>query len=139
MSPLDKCKIIELPKITDVRGNLTFIEGQRHIPFDIKRIYYLYDVPGGEMRGGHGHKVLSQLMIALSGSFEVTLTDGFEKQSFFLSKPFLGLLIAPMIWRELESFSSGSVCMVCASDYYDEDDYFRNYDTFETAAKESRV
>lgn len=139
MSPLDKCKIIELPKITDTRGSLTFIEGDRHVPFDIKRIYYLYDVPGGEVRGGHGHKALWQLIVALSGSFEVTLTDAFETRSFFLNKPFQGLLIAPMLWRELDDFSSGSVCLVCASDFYDEDDYFRDYDAFEIAAKEVRL
>lgn len=139
MSPLDKCKIIELPKITDTRGSLTFIEGDRHVPFDIKRIYYLYDVPGGEVRGGHGHKALWQLIVALSGSFEVTLTDAFETRSFFLNKPFQGLLVAPMLWRELDDFSSGSVCLVCASDFYDEDDYFRDYDAFEIAAKEVRL
>ena len=139
MSPFDKCKIIDLPKITDFRGNLTFIEGERHVPFDIKRIYYLYDVPGGEARGGHGHKALWQLIIALSGSFEVTLTDAFEKRTFFLNKPFQGLLVAPMLWRELGGFSSGSVCLVCASDFYDEDDYFRDYATFEIAANEVRL
>lgn len=138
MFGLNDCRIIDLPKIADRRGNLTFIEGGRHIPFDIKRIYYLYDVPGGEMRGGHGHKTLSQLMVALSGSFEISLTDGYKKKRFTLNRPFQGLLIAPMIWRELFNFSSGAVCMVCASEVYDEADYFRTYEDFEMTAKANR-
>ncbi|GLS99957.1 hypothetical protein GCM10007897_13410 [Sphingobium jiangsuense] len=127
---LSDCRIIDLPKITDVRGNLTFIEGGRHIPFDIRRVYYLYDVPGGASRGGHGHKALWQLMVAISGSFDVLLDDGTEKKAFTLNRPFEGLVICPMIWRELDNFSSGSVCMVMASEVYDEADYFRDYAGF---------
>jgi len=127
---LSDCRIIDLPKITDVRGNLTFIEGGRHIPFDIRRVYYLYDVPGGASRGGHGHKALWQLMVAISGSFDVLLDDGTEKKTFTLNRPFEGLVICPMIWRELDNFSSGSVCMVMASEVYDEADYFRDYAGF---------
>lgn len=132
------CRIVELTKISDPRGNLTFIEAGRHIPFDIRRVYYLYDVPGGATRAGHGHKTLRQLMIAMSGSFDVILDDGREKRMFHLNRSYFGLYIAPMIWRELENFSSGSVCMVLASDYYDEDDYFYNYDEFVTATKAER-
>ena len=106
---LNDCRIIELPKIADPRGNLTFIEGDVHIPFPIARAYYLYDVPCGAERGGHAHKQLHQLMIAVSGSFNVTLDDGKEKRSIFLNKPYSGLYICPMIWRELDEFSSGSV------------------------------
>lgn len=122
--------MIELPKISDPRGNLTFIEGKNHIPFDIKRVYYLYDVPGGAERGGHAHKNLHQLIVAMSGSFDVVLDDGHSKKRYHLNRSYQGLYVCPMIWRELDNFSSGSVCMVLASNNYDEDDYYRNYDHF---------
>ncbi len=127
---LVKCRIIELPRIQDRRGNLTFIEENRHIPFDIKRVYYLYDVPGGESRGGHAHKTLHQFIIAANGSFDVVLDDGFERRRFFLNRSYYGLYICPMVWREIDNFSSGSVCLVLASDYYKEDDYIRDYERF---------
>ena len=132
---LDDCRVIELPKIQDQRGNLTFIEANRHVPFEIKRVYYLYDVPGGATRAAHGHRSLSQLMVAMSGSFDVTLSDGNEKMLFHLNRSYFGLYIPPMMWRDLEYFSSGAVCMVLASDYFDEGDYFRNYDDFLAAAR----
>jgi dTDP-4-dehydrorhamnose 3,5-epimerase-like enzyme len=132
---LKECKIIELPKIADVRGNLTFIENHRHIPFDIKRVYYLYDVPGGANRAGHGHKQLHQLLIAMSGSFDITLDDGFNKKVFHLNRSYFGLYIPPMIWREIDNFSSGSVCMVLASEFYSEDDYYREYEAFLKAVR----
>lgn len=131
---LHDCKIIELPKISDPRGNLTFIEAGRHIPFAIQRVYYLYDVPGGAERGGHAHKDLHQLIIAMSGSFDVVLDDGCEKKRFHLNRSYYGLYVCPMIWRELDNFSSGSVSMVLASNYYDEADYFRDYNEFLSAA-----
>ena|ERR1035438_9536364 len=124
------CKLIDLPKITEPRGNLTFIEGVRHVPFQIKRVYYLYDVPGGAERGGHAHKKLHQLIIAMSGSFDVLLDDGHEKKRFHLNRSYYGLYVCTMIWRELDNFSSGSVCLVLASNLYDERDYFRDYNTF---------
>ena len=127
---LTDCRIIDLPKITDPRGNLTFIEGGRHVPFEIKRVYYLYDVPGGAERGGHAHRALHQLIIAMSGSFDVILKDGTQQQRFHLNRSYSGLIICPMIWREIDNFSSGSVCMVLASNFYDESDYYRNYDEF---------
>ena len=127
---LNQCKVIDLPKIADPRGNLTFIEGGRHVPFDIKRVYYLYDVPGGAERGGHAHKNLHQLIIALSGSFDVVLDDGTQKKRFHLNRSYYGIYICPMIWRELDNFSSASVCMVLASNLYDEADYYRNYHEF---------
>ena len=132
---VSECRIIELPKISDPRGNLTFVEGQNHIPFDIKRVYYLYDVPGGESRAAHGHKALHQLMIAMSGSFSVLLDDGNQKKEFHLNRSYYGLYIPPMIWRDLYNFSSGSVCMVLASEKYDESDYYRNYDEFLKASQ----
>jgi hypothetical protein len=127
---LTECRIIDLPKIADPRGNLTFIEGGRHVPFEIKRVYYLYDVPGGAERGGHAHRALHQLIIAMSGSFDVILKDGTRQQRFHLNRSYSGLLICPMIWREIDNFSSGSVCMVLASNFYAESDYFRNYEEF---------
>jgi len=132
--PINTVKLIELPRINDHRGNLTFIESGRHIPFEIKRTYYLYDVPGGAARAGHGHKALHQLMIAMSGSFDITLDDGFEKKVISLNRSYNGLYIPPMMWRDLDNFSSGAVCMVLASAFYDEGDYFRNYDDFLRAA-----
>lgn len=131
MTPLlDRCKIVDLPRITDPRGNLTFIESGGHVPFDIRRVYYLYDVPGGAERGGHAHKELNQLIIAMSGSFDVILNDATETRQFHLNRSYQGLLICPMIWRELNNFSSGSVCMVLASHHYTEDDYYRDYDDY---------
>ena len=127
------CRIINLPKIQDPRGNLTFIESGNHIPFDIQRCYYLYDVPGGSARGGHAHKGLHQLIIAMSGSFDVVLDDAREKKRVHLNRSYYGLYVCPMIWRELDNFSSGSVCMVLASNKYDEDDYYRDYAEFTKA------
>jgi hypothetical protein len=127
---VDRCRVIDLPKITDPRGNLTFIEGARHVPFDIKRVYYLYDVPGGSERGGHAHKELHQLVIAISGSFDILLDDGFKKRKYHLNRSYSGLYICPKIWRELDNFSSGSVCLVLASNLYDENDYYRDYQDF---------
>jgi dTDP-4-dehydrorhamnose 3,5-epimerase-like enzyme len=127
---IEDCKIIELPKIHDPRGNLTFIENGEHIPFDIQRVYYLYDVPGGSERGGHAHRDLQQLIIAMSGSFDVVLDDGFRKERFHLNRSHYGLYIGTMVWRELDNFSSGSVSMVLASNKYSEDDYVRDYQEF---------
>lgn len=134
---LSKCNLVDLPKITDPRGNLTFIEGSRHIPFEIQRVYYLYDVPGGAERGGHAHKALSQLIVAMSGSFDVILDDGYDRKRAHLNRSYHGLFICPMIWRELDNFSSGAVCMVLASNLYDEEDYYRDYDDFILALKGS--
>ena len=127
---LEDCRIIDLPKINDPRGNLTFIEGGRHVPFEIKRVYYLYDVPGGAERGGHAHKGLHEFIVAMSGSFDVVLNDGNQQKRFHLNRSYNGMYVCPMIWRELDNFSSGSVCMVLASSVYDESDYYRNYDEF---------
>jgi hypothetical protein len=130
MAKLDDCRIITLPKIHDPRGNLTFIEGGTHVPFDIARTYYLYDVPGGAERGGHAHKGLQQLIIAMSGSFDVIIDDGRNKMRYHLNRSYFGLYICPMIWRELDNFSSGSICLVLASNRYDEADYYRDYQEF---------
>lgn len=127
---LSDCKIIELPKIADPRGNLSFIEGGQHIPFDIKRVYYLYDVPGGSDRGSHAHKKLHQFIVAISGSFDVVLDDGQRKHRFHLNRSYYGLYVCPMMWRDLDNFSSGAVCMVLASEHYDEADYIRVYNQF---------
>ena len=125
-----KCKIIKLPKIQDARGNLTFIENNTHIPFSIQRIYYLYDVPGGESRASHAHKSLHQLFIALSGSFDILLKDGVKAKKFTLNRSYVGLYVPPMIWRRLINFSSGSVCLVLASQKYDESDYYRDWNDY---------
>ena len=138
MTTIDDCRIVQLPKINDARGNLTFVESQRHIPFEIKRVYYLYDVPGGATRAGHAHKTLQQFLVAMSGSFDVTLDDGHEKKKFHLNRSYYGLYIPPMIWREIDNFSSGSVCMALASDYFDESDYYRDYEEFLEAVRGQR-
>lgn len=125
------CTIIELDKHhSNRKGNLTVVENGQTLPFDVKRVYYLYDIPGGESRGAHAHKHLSQLIIAASGSFRVTLDDGKVKRSFFLNRPYQGLYVKPGIWRDLDDFSSGAVCMVLASDVYDKEDYIRDYNEF---------
>ena len=134
--PLADCKIVNLPKIAEPRGNLTFVEGERHVPFEIRRVYYLYDVPGGADRGGHAHKGLRQLIVSMSGSFDVILDDGREKQRFHLNRSYYGLYVCPMIWRELDNFSSGSVCLVLASNHYDESDYYRDYQDFLKALRQ---
>jgi dTDP-4-dehydrorhamnose 3,5-epimerase-like enzyme len=122
-------KLVSIPKIEERRGNLSVIENDT-VPFDIKRVYYLYDVPSGSERGGHAHKELKQFLVALSGSFDVVLNDGNEELIITLNKPFQGLLINPGIWRELQNFSSGSVCLVVASEVYIEEDYIRDFDEF---------
>ena len=127
---INNCQVIDLPKISDPRGNLSFIEGGSQIPFDIERVYSLYDVPGGAERGGHAHKALHQLIIAMAGSFDVVLDDGVEKKRIHLNRSYSGLYVCPMIWRELDNFSSGAVCMVLASNKYDEDDYYREYSQY---------
>lgn len=125
------CSVIELNCYSsDRRGNMSVVENGKSIPFDIKRVYYLYDVPGGVERGGHAHRSLYQLIIAVSGSFSVTLDDGHLKRTILLNRPYKGLLIVPGLWRTIEDFSSGAVCMVLASSEYDEEDYIRDYSSF---------
>ena len=124
------CEIVTLPKINDPRGNLTFIEGGRHVPFAIQRVFYLYDVPGGADRGGHALKSCHQFMVAISGSFDVTLYDGKENQRIHLNRSYYGLYVPPMIWREMDNFSSGSVCLVMGSTTYDSADYYRDYNEY---------
>jgi len=131
-------KVIELSKIIDTRGNLTFIEGSKHVPFEIRRVFYLYDVPGGAARGGHAHIRLQQLIVALSGSFDAILDDGAGGRTFHLNRPYYGLYVPPMIWRELNNFSSDAVCLVLASEYYDENDYIRDYGIFKAALTSRR-
>lgn len=129
------CYVLPLSKIHNPAGNITIVEGEQNIPFNIRRIYYLYDIPGGESRGGHAHKALHQLIVAASGSFEVLLDDGTNKKIVRLNRPNFGLLVVPGIWRELFEFSSGSICMVLASHKYDETDYIREYQTFKDLKK----
>jgi dTDP-4-dehydrorhamnose 3,5-epimerase-like enzyme len=130
-----KCRLIELPRVQDNRGNLTFIEENCHIPFGIKRVYYLYDVPGGEVRGGHAHKQLQEFIIAANGSFDVVLDGGSSQERYHLNRSYYGLYIPSMVWRELDNFSSGSVCLVLASEYFEEQDYIRDHEVFRTLAR----
>ncbi len=127
---VDDCKLINLPKISERKGAITPIYGGAHVPFNIARVYYLYDVPGGESRGGHAHKELQQLIVSVMGAFDVVLDDGEKRKRIHLDRGYYGLYIPPMIWRELENFSSGGICLVLASLPYDERDYIRDYDTF---------
>jgi len=127
---VDKCTIVELPRFADERGSLSFVHAGEHVPFNFERVYYLYDLPMGAARGAHAHKALHQLMIPIAGSFDVILDDGVRKRRVYLSKPYEALYICPMIWRDLRNFTAGSVCMVLASDKYNEADYFRSYDDF---------
>lgn len=129
-STVYECSIIELDKHHDEKGNLSIIRNNIDIPFVVRRVYYLYDVPGGESRGGHAHYKLQQVIVAASGSFDVVLNDGNVKRTFTLNRPYQGLLVVPGLWRELENFSSGSVCLVLASEKYDENDYIRDYNIF---------
>lgn len=124
------CKVLQLNKIHNRSGNITVVEGNAGVPFDIRRIYYLYDIPGGEERGGHAHRDLRQLIVAASGSFDVILDDGSEKSTIRLMQPYSGLLVVPWIWREIVNFSSGAICLVLASNIYSESDYIRNYNEF---------
>ncbi len=129
-SSINDCVKLSLNKIHNRTGNITIVESQKNIPFDIRRIYYLYDIPGGEARGGHAHKELHQLIVAASGSFDVLLDDGINKKVVTLNRPDYGLLIVPGIWRELFEFSSGAICFVLASQHYNEDDYIRDFIKF---------
>lgn len=137
IKPRGSARLIELPVRSDPRGDLTFVEGSTHLPFDIRRVYYLYNVPVDAERGGHAHKVLQQIVFALSGSFRLSVDDGVDKQEFWLRNPRQGVLIDRLIWREMDSFSQGTVCMVLASDPYDEADYIRDYVSFEKLVRAS--
>jgi dTDP-4-dehydrorhamnose 3,5-epimerase-like enzyme len=132
------CRLIKLPVVRDARGNLTYIEGDRHVPFEIRRVYYLYDVPGGESRAGHAHRELEQLVIAASGSFDIVVDDGKNREKVTLNRSYVGLYIPNRVWREIENFSSGAVCLVLASRRFDESDYYRKYDVFAEDARQQR-
>jgi dTDP-4-dehydrorhamnose 3,5-epimerase-like enzyme len=129
---INDCNVVSLPKVTDPRGNLTFIEENRHIPFDIKRVFYLYDVPTAESRGAHAHRTLHQFLICLSGSFDAAIDDGEFQATIHLNRPWKGLHIPPMIWSAEVNFDPGTVCLVLASELYDEADYIRDYDSYLT-------
>jgi hypothetical protein len=133
--PQGPVRLVPLPRISDPRGNLTFIESNRHVPFECRRVYYLYDVPGGEDRGGHAHRELQQLIIAASGSFDVSVDDGRNTMRYQLNRSYVGLYVPRMVWRELTNFSSGSVALVLASEHYDEADYHRDYDEWAAVAR----
>ncbi|MGQ1785694.1 sugar 3,4-ketoisomerase [Saccharicrinis sp. GN24d3] len=132
VSDIHNCNVIELTKIQNPAGNMSIIQNGEHLPFDVRRVYYLYDVPGGSERGGHAHKDLYQLIIAASGCFDVIIDDGKNKKIIQLNRPNFGLMVIPGIWREIVNFSSGAICFVLASEKYSEDDYIRNYDEFLT-------
>jgi WxcM-like, C-terminal len=133
-----KLGLVDLPRVDDPRGNLSFLEGKRHLPFDIRRVFYLYDVPGGASRAGHALKTCHQFLIAISGAFDVTADDGTERKKYHLNRSYFGLYLPPLIWREIDNFSSGSVCLVLASEPYDEGGYFREYASFRQAVAERR-
>lgn len=135
---LDSVELIELPKIADRRGNLTFVESNRHVPFSIARVYYVYDVPGGALRGGHAHKDDQEFIVAVLGSFRVRLSDGFNHKSYTLKRAYHGLYVPSMLWRDLDDFSSGSVCLVMSSNPYDEEDYYRDFDTYMSVMNDRR-
>ena len=130
---IENCRVVDLPKVTDERGNLTFVEGGRHVPFEIRRVFYLYDVPGGSSRAGHALKTCEQFVIALSGAFDVVLDDGRERKRIHLNRSYFGLYIDALTWRELDNFSSNSVCLVLASEPYSESGYYRDYAEFVAA------
>ena len=134
---LSDCRIIELPRIEDSRGSLSVVESGQHVPFEFRRVYYTYDVPDGVERGGHGHRELQQLFIAMAGAFDVVLDDGRDKRRFTLDNPHTGLYVCSMMWRSLDNFSSDAVCMVLASEHYDEADYFRGYDDYLEAVRKN--
>jgi hypothetical protein len=133
---VEAAHLMEFRRIANPRGNLTPIEAEQDVPFEIKRVYYLYDVPGGEVRGGHAHRHIEQVIIAASGSFDVVLDDGVKRARFMLNRSYYGLFVPTMVWRELENFSSGSVCLVLASDHYHEDDYIRDVHDFRDSVKD---
>ena len=135
---MNKPRLIDLTRIYDHRGNLSVVEQLKDVPFEIKRVYWVYDVPGGEGRGGHSHKEQSEFIVAANGSFEVVVDDGETKKSFFLNHPYKGLLLPPGLWRTLEDFSSGAVCLVLASDFFDEEDYIRDYMEFTKSCNHGR-
>lgn len=139
MTSINACKVINLPKISERKGAITPIYAGEHVPFEIQRVYYLYDVPGGESRGGHAHKELQQLIVSVMGAFDVILDDGTERRRVHLDRAYYGLYIPQMIWRELENFSSGGICLVLASAPYDEHDYIRDYLEFVQMIKCTRV
>ncbi|HTP73131.1 MAG TPA: FdtA/QdtA family cupin domain-containing protein [Burkholderiaceae bacterium] len=130
MITVNDCRLIDLPRIQDPRGNLSYVETERHLPFEFRRVFYLYDVPGGEQRAGHALKTCHQFLIAMSGSFDVVVKDGYTERRVHLNRSYNGLHLPPRVWRELDNFSSGSVCMVIASRPYDESDYYRDYREF---------
>lgn len=136
--PLADCRIIEIPRFADERGSLSVVEGGELVPFGIARVYYLYDIPAGQVRAAHGHRRLEQFMVALSGSFEIQLDDGYERRTFRMDRPDRGLYIAPGMWRDLHGFSGGAVCLVLASLHFDEADYLRDYDDFVAFARGAR-
>ena len=130
VSDIHSCNVVELTKVHNLAGNITIVQNSKHQPFNVKRVYYLYDVPGGSERGGHAHRELHQLIVAASGSFDVILDDGRNKKIIQLNRPYFGLLVVPGIWREIVNFSSGAICLVLASEKYIESDYFRDYVDF---------
>ena len=137
MSPMHKAKIIELPKIHDPRGNMSIVESSNHIPFDVQRSYWIYDVPGGEVRGAHAFQGIEEFIIALSGSFDVILDDGMSKRTFSLNRSYYGLYVPAMTWRTLENFSTNSLCLILASKPYDKSAYIRDFDHFQKLSGES--